>query len=110
MRRWGGTDLGVGFVRLPGVWIDRVRNCKPPKIIVLDLGSSENLTWGVQEGPAYNCHFGFTCYHLLFCFNQFGDAFDFTGADFSTWCEAAGFKRTEVLHLNRPCSADIAYK
>ena len=28
---------------------------------------------GVQEGTAYNGHFGCTCYHPLFCFNQFGD-------------------------------------
>jgi Transposase DDE domain group 1 len=26
-----------------------------------------------QEGSAYNGHFGCTCYHPLFCFNQFGD-------------------------------------
>ena len=41
---------------------------------------------------------------------EFGDSFDFTGADFRGWCEQAGFKRTEVLHLNGPCSAAIAYK
>ena len=26
-----------------------------------------------QEGSAYNGHFGCTCYHPLFVFNQFGD-------------------------------------
>src|SRR5262249_56614849 len=26
-----------------------------------------------QEGTAYNGHFGCTCYHPLFLFNQFGD-------------------------------------
>ena len=41
---------------------------------------------------------------------EFGDAFDFTGADFWTWCREAGFRRYEVLHLNGPCSAAIAYK
>ena len=41
---------------------------------------------------------------------EFGDAFDFTGADFWTWCKAAGFSRYEVLHLAGPCSAAIAYK
>lgn len=41
---------------------------------------------------------------------EFGDAFDFTGADFWTWCREAGFKRYEVLHLAGPCSAAIAYK
>lgn len=41
---------------------------------------------------------------------EFGDAFDFTGADFWSWCREAGFSRYEVLHLNGPCSAAIAYK
>jgi hypothetical protein len=41
---------------------------------------------------------------------EFGDAFDFTGADFWGWCREAGFKRYEVLHLAGPCSAAIAYK
>jgi hypothetical protein len=41
---------------------------------------------------------------------EFGDAFDFTGADFWAWCREAGFSRYEVLHLAGPCSAAIAYK
>jgi O-methyltransferase/methyltransferase family protein len=41
---------------------------------------------------------------------EFGDAFDFSGADFWSWCREAGFKRYEVLHLKGPCSAAIAYK
>ena len=41
---------------------------------------------------------------------EFGDAFDYTGGDFWTWCREAGFTRYEVLHLNGPCSAAIAYK
>ncbi len=41
---------------------------------------------------------------------EFGEAFDFTGADFDAWCREAGFKRTEVLHLAGPASAAIAYK
>lgn len=41
---------------------------------------------------------------------EFGDAFDFTGADFWNWCQEAGFRRYEVLHLAGPCSAVIAYK
>jgi predicted O-methyltransferase YrrM len=41
---------------------------------------------------------------------EIGDAFDFTGADFWSWCQEAGFKRYEVLHLAGPCSAAIAYK
>jgi precorrin-6B methylase 2 len=41
---------------------------------------------------------------------EFGDAFDYTGADFDGWCKAAGFKRTEVMPLAGPSSAAIAYK
>jgi hypothetical protein len=41
---------------------------------------------------------------------EFGDAFDFTGADFDGWCKEVGFKRTEVIHLAGPASAAIAYK
>jgi len=41
---------------------------------------------------------------------EFGDAFDFTGADFSEWCRAAGFRRTEIIPLAGPASAGVAYK
>ncbi len=41
---------------------------------------------------------------------EFGDAFDFTGADFSGWCREAGFSRTEVIPLAGPASAGVAYK
>jgi precorrin-6B methylase 2 len=41
---------------------------------------------------------------------EFGDAFDFTGADFASWCAEAGFRRTEVIHLAGPASAAVAYK
>ena len=41
---------------------------------------------------------------------EFGEAFDFTGADFRNWCQEAGFRRFEVLHLSSPCSAAVAYK
>ena len=41
---------------------------------------------------------------------EFGDAFDFTGADFSGWCREAGFSKTEVIPLAGPASAGVAYK
>ena len=41
---------------------------------------------------------------------EFGDAFDFTGADFREWCSEAGFRDFEVIHLAGPCSAAVAYK
>jgi hypothetical protein len=37
------------------------------------MDSSVSETYGDQEGSAYNGHFACTCYHPLFCFNQFGD-------------------------------------
>lgn len=36
--------------------------------------------------------------------------FDYTGAQYDTWCRAAGFSRTEVMPLLGPTSAAIAYK
>ena len=40
---------------------------------MLDMDSSVSATHGAQEGSAWNGHFGCTCYHPLFVFNQFGD-------------------------------------
>jgi hypothetical protein len=58
---------------LPGQWIDAVHQRRQPRVIVLDMDSSESPTYGEQEGSAYNGHFGCTCYHPLFVFNQLGD-------------------------------------
>jgi len=41
---------------------------------------------------------------------EFGDAFDYSAADFAKWCREVGFKRFEVIHLGGPSSAAIAYK
>src|SRR5206468_6758968 len=41
---------------------------------------------------------------------EFGDAFDYSGADFRKWCQEVGFKRFEVIHLGGASSAAIAYK
>jgi hypothetical protein len=41
---------------------------------------------------------------------EFGDAFDYTGANFREWCSEAGFKRFEFINLAGPTSAAIAYK
>ena len=71
---WLATDDNLAaLTELSGVWIDRVHERKPPKMIILDVDSSESPTYGEQEGSAYNGYFGCTCYHPLFCFNQFGD-------------------------------------
>jgi len=41
---------------------------------------------------------------------EFGDAFDYSGADFAGWCREAGFRRFEVIPLAGPSSAAVAYK
>src|ERR1019366_10126203 len=61
------------LTRLSGLWIEQLRDRQPMRELILDLDSSVNETYGEQEGTAYNGHFGCTCYHPLFCFNQFGD-------------------------------------
>jgi len=63
----------AALMDLSGRWIDTVHPRKPIREIILDLDSSVSETYGEQEGSAYNGHFGCTCYHPLFCFNQFGD-------------------------------------
>ena len=63
----------AALMDLPGAWINQVHERKPPGGIVLDMDSSESPTHGEQEGSAWNGHFGCTCYHPLFVFNQYGD-------------------------------------
>jgi hypothetical protein len=41
---------------------------------------------------------------------EFGDAFDYSGADFRDWCLEAGFQRVEILPLGGPASAGVAWK
>jgi len=41
---------------------------------------------------------------------EFGDAFDFTGADFIGWCREVGFTKCAVIPLAGPASAGVAYK
>jgi hypothetical protein len=41
---------------------------------------------------------------------EFGDAFDYTAADFQTWCREVGFTRFEVIPLAGSSSAAVAYK
>ncbi len=63
----------TALMDLSGDWIDKVHQRKPPKRLILDMDSSVSETYGQQEGSAYNGHFGCTCYHPLFLFNQDGD-------------------------------------
>jgi Transposase DDE domain group 1 len=58
---------------LSGQWIDKVHAPHPPHGVVLDMDSSVSPTHGEQKMSAWNGHYGCTCYHPLFLFNQFGD-------------------------------------
>jgi hypothetical protein len=58
---------------LRGRWIDAVHDRRPPKVVTLDIDSSESPVHGEQEGVAWNGHFRSKCLHPLFVFNQFGD-------------------------------------
>ena len=72
--KWLSRPDNLGALAyLSGQWIEQVHQRRPPKMIVLDMDSSESPTYGDQEGSAYNGHFGCTCYHPLFVFNQLGD-------------------------------------
>jgi hypothetical protein len=71
---WLTTEENLAALAdLSGHWIDRVHDRRRPEGIILDMDSSVSPTYGDQEGTAYNGHFGCTCYHPLFVFNQFGD-------------------------------------
>lgn len=54
-------------------WIDQVATRRSRNRVVLDMDSSVSPTHGNQENSVWNGHFGCTCYHPLFVFNQFGD-------------------------------------
>ena len=66
-----GNVEGLG--RLNAEWVDGAMSRTPHRRVILDMDSSESPVHGEQEGASYNGHFGSTCYHPLFVFNQFGD-------------------------------------
>jgi len=54
-------------------WVSKAVSLSLAKKVILDIDSSESPVHGNQEGSAYNGHFESTCYHPLFCFNNYGD-------------------------------------
>jgi len=58
---------------LSGKWVDRVQRLRKSPNLILDIDSSQSPVHGQQEASAYNGHFGCSCYHPLFVFNQHGD-------------------------------------
>ena len=65
-------NLGA-LSEINGRWVQRAINKTSYRRIILDMDSSVSPVHGDQQGSAYNGHFGCTCFHPLFCFNQFGD-------------------------------------
>ena len=62
-----------GLDLLNAEWVGGAMSRTPHRRVILDMDSSESPVHGEQEGASYNGHFGSTCYHPLFVFNQFGD-------------------------------------
>jgi hypothetical protein len=58
---------------LNSAWVSKAVSLSKTKKVILDIDSSESPVHGNQEGSAYNGHFESTCYHPLFCFNNYGD-------------------------------------
>jgi len=54
-------------------WVSTAVSFSKAKKVILDIDSSESPVHGSQEGSVYNGHFESTCYHPLFCFNNYGD-------------------------------------
>jgi hypothetical protein len=55
------TANRIALADMSGQGIDRVHECKPPKWITLDMGSSVSPTHDAQQGTAWNGHFGCMC-------------------------------------------------
>ena len=66
-----GNVEGLG--RVNAKWVAGAMSRTPHRRVILDMDSPESPVHGEQEGASYNGHFGSTCYHPLFVFNQFGD-------------------------------------
>jgi hypothetical protein len=58
---------------LNSTWVEKAVSRSKAKKVILDIDSSESPVHGNQEGSAYNGFFESTCYHPLFCFNNYGD-------------------------------------
>ena len=58
---------------LTGRRIDRAHPHRKLTKLVLDMDSSVSEPRGQQQGSAYHVHFGCTCSHPLFVFDQLGD-------------------------------------
>jgi hypothetical protein len=69
--------------------------------------TAETATFLDKRGPMY---IGGILEMALNMLIEFGDALDYTGADFAGWCRNVGFQGVEIVPLTGPASAGIAYK
>ncbi len=66
-------DNLAALTAMRGQWVDRIRQRRPMKKLIVDMDSSVSETYGQQGGSMYNDHFACACYHPLFIFNHDGD-------------------------------------
>ena len=62
------ATVASGHFEIVTKWVDGAMSRTPHRRVILDMDSSESVH-GEQEGASG--HFGSTCYHPLFVFNQF---------------------------------------
>ena len=55
----------AALTALPGAWIDKVHDRRPPKMIIFDMDSSVSPTHGDQEGTAYIVTLGCEAWNRL---------------------------------------------
>ncbi|HEV8246499.1 MAG TPA: methyltransferase [Polyangiaceae bacterium] len=63
----------------------------------------------IDDGRRQNAFGLLMSINMLIEFGAEG-GFDYTGAQYDTWCRRAGFSRTEIVPLTGPTSAAIAFK
>ena len=103
------TDENVeALVDMNGVWIDKVHDRHPPKMIILAMDSSVSRRLA-NKREAYNGH-GCTCYHPLFLFNQFGDLEDVPCAPVSSQCRRRRNVLEPVCAIRRKCAARAVHR
>jgi SAM-dependent methyltransferase len=74
----------------------------------LEPGGAFVVMENLIDDPRRDNTFGFMM--SLNMLVEFGEAFDYTFAEFQSWGREAGFKRFELISVHGPCSAAVAHK
>ena len=91
-----------------GIWRRRRRWIKAAYDLRMPVGGAFIVVEALIDDARRENVFG-----LMMSLNmliEFGDAFDYSGADFRGWCAEAGFVRFEQVPLVGASSAGVAYK